>query len=387
MKSPFATFLLNKPIQRLLLSRRRYVQSLDGVSVPQKGFGGVEWVLSRGLCRFGRFDLANIPKSQRPQAVLLQIRQWSAFPRTGSCVVIGDDAACMWIWDKDKIDQEIASAKLNRRRVEVIPEALLHTKETNAHRLVKCLDGVEGQVWQGGELTHSRWWPEPPDFGNWNAFLRDGGQPAAESVPATCSMVFSKTPWAQVSSLNDGAGGRYENLLVMVGLSLLSAMSVWFLVQTIQLSGKIDEEKERLVALEQRAKPIQEARQQALDLLERIEFLRGFDPYPAQTLLQAEIGKRLPKDGTYIKEWDFQAGKLKLTLASPNKLQASVFVKAYQEAGWFKDVQAPSGTDPNQLVLEMSVLRLVDINPELIEGKPTGPPQISSPGSPPQKNS
>jgi hypothetical protein len=66
-------------------------------------------------------------------------------------------------------------------------------------------------------------------------------------------------------------------------------------------------------------------------------------------------------------------------------LQASVFVKAYQEAGWFKDVQAPSGSDPNQLVLEMNVLRLGDINPEVIEGKPAGAPQ--TPASSPTKSS
>lgn len=384
MKSPLPTSLLRNPFQRSLWSRRRYVQSLAGVSVPPQGFGGVDWVLSRGVCRFGRFDLTTIPKAQRRQAVLLQIRQWSAFPRTGSCVVIGDDAACMWIWDKDKIDQELDAAKLGRGRVELIPETLLHSPETDAHRLVKCLDGVEGQVWQGGTLTHSRWWPEPPDSGNWNAFLRDAGQPAVDTVPAPCPMEHTKTPWAQSSNLNEGAGSRYENIVVMAGFSLLLTMSAWFLVQTIQMSARIDEEKERLVGLEQRAKPIQDARQQALDLRDRIEFLRGFDPYPAQTLLQAEIGKRLPKD-TYIKEWDFQAGKLKLTLASPNKLQASVFVKAYQEAGWFKDVQAPSGSDPNQLVLEMNVLRLADINPGVIEGKPASPPL--APASPPQKNS
>ena len=384
MKSPFSASLLRNPFKRSLWTRRRYVQNLAGVSVPPKGFGGVEWVLSRGLCRFGRFDLAAIPKAQRRQAVLLQIRHWSAFPRTGSCVVIGDDAACMWIWDKDTIDQEIDLAKLSRRRVDVIPETLLHSPEMDAHRLVKCLDGVEAQVWQGGTLTHSRWWPEPPDLVNWNAFLRDAGQPAVDAVPVPRPMEHTKTQWAQSSNLNEGEGSRYENIVVMVGFSLLLTMSVWFLVQTIQISGKIDKEKERLVALEQRAKPIQAARQQALDLRERIDFLRGFDPYPAQTILQAEIGKRLPKDGTYIKEWDFQAGKLRLTLASPNKLQASVFVKAYQEAGWFKDVQAPSGSDPNQLVLEMNVLRLADINPEIIEGKPSSPPQ--TPDTPLQKS-
>lgn len=291
----------------------------------------------------------------------------------------------MWIWDKDKVDQEIGSAKLNRHRVEVIPETLLHGQETNTHRLVECLDGFEGEIWQNGTLTHSRWWSVPPDLGSWNAFLRDGGQPANDSVPAPRPATYSKTPWAKVDSLNDGVGGRYENILVMAGFSLLSAMSVWFLVQSVRVSGEIAEEKDRLAILEQRAKPIQDARQHALDLRERIEFLRGFDPYPAQILLQAEIGKRLPKDGTFIKDWDFQAGRLKLTLVSPNKLQASVFVKAYQESGWFKDVQAPSGSDPSLLILEMSVLRLAEISPEVIEGKPRNESPPS--GNPPQKGS
>lgn len=358
----------------MLLAPRRYLHSVEGVTEPARGLGKTEWVISRALCRFGRFDLANIPKSQRHRAIHLQIRQWSSFSSTGFCVVLGNDVASIWTWDKDKVDQAVNTAKLNSQRTPIIPESLLHHPEVNAHRLVECMDGVEGQIWQDGQLTHARWWPVAPDLVSWNAFLRDGGQAAADSVPDSLRTIFSSTPWAQVNLLNDGAAGRYEGISVLIAFSLLAAMSAWFLVQSIQISRTLKKEKDHLIALEQRARPIQEARQQALDLRERIEFLRGLDPYPAQTILQAEVGKRLPKDGTFIKDWDFHAGKLRLTLASPNKLQASTFVKAYQEAGWFKDVQAPSGSDPNLLIIEMSVLRLAEINRQPIESKPSIPP-------------
>lgn len=313
--------------------------------------------------------MANIPKAQRRQAVLLQIRQWSSFSRTDWLAVFDDNAASVWIWDKDKVDQAVETAKLNRRRVTVLPEVLLYGEMDEGRRLVKTMDGVEGQIWQGGTLTHSRWWPELPDLAGWNAFLRDGGQSAADAVPAPFAMEYLDSPWGRTEALLDDFGWRYENALVMAGFSLLAATSCWFLVKSIQISGKIDEEKKRFTLLEQRARPIQNARQQAIELRERIGFLRELDPYPPQIVLQAEIGKRLPKDGTFIKEWDFRGGKLKIMLVSPNKLQASAFVKAYQEAGWFKGVQAPSGSDPNLLALEMDVLRTEEIPRDIVEGK------------------
>ena len=153
----------------MLRARRRYAQSLSSVSAPAGRFGGIDWVLSRGLCRFGRFDLANVPKAQRRQAVLLQIRQWSSYPRTDWLAVFDDNAASVWIWDKDKVDQSVEEARLNRRRVRVLPEALLHKEMAEGQRLVKSMDGFEGQVWRGGTLMHSRWWPALPDLPNLNA--------------------------------------------------------------------------------------------------------------------------------------------------------------------------------------------------------------------------
>ena len=33
----------------------------------------------------------------------------------------------------------------------------------------------------------------------------------------------------------------------------------------------------------------------------------------------AQVAKQLPNDGAYLKEWDYQNGKLRMTVASPNK--------------------------------------------------------------------
>lgn len=323
------------------------------------------------MCRFGRFDLGSVPKARRRQATSLRIQQWSPFARSGSCVVFDEDAAVVWIWDRDRVDRDIEAARLKQSRVAVMPETLLRGAAADGSRLVTCLSGVEGQVWQRGQLVHSRWWAGAPDLSGWNAFLRDGGQPAASAAPTPHSIQLSEKPWASIGNLVGGDNWRHEGTAVIAGVSILLAATTWNLMHWAQISNRVQDEKAHLADLERRAQPLQMARQQALESLERIEFLRGLDLYPAQPLLLAEAGKRLPRDGTFIKEWDFQGGRLRLALVSPAKLQASALVKAYQEAGWFKDVQAASSNDPNALVLEMTVLKLGDIEriPDLLNKK------------------
>jgi len=90
-----------------------------------------------------------------------------------------------------------------------------------------------------------------------------------------------------------------------------------------------------------------------------------------QLALLAEVAKQLPQDGAYLKEWDYQNGKLKMTVASPNKLSSSFLVKKLQDAGWFRNVQAAPSNDPTTLTLTMETLPQGEIMPHArdVEGR------------------
>ena len=52
------------------------------------------------------------------------------------------------------------------------PETLAYETLEKGVRLVKCLEGVEGQIWENNSLVASRWWQTKPMPSQWLSFLR-----------------------------------------------------------------------------------------------------------------------------------------------------------------------------------------------------------------------
>jgi len=78
-----------------------------------------------------------------------------------------------------------------------LPESLALMPMEDGVRLVDCLEGVEGQIWESGALKTSRWWPVPPNARAWSLFLQssniesdDGGVPQPVPVPYRQNLAF-----------------------------------------------------------------------------------------------------------------------------------------------------------------------------------------------------
>ncbi|OIR06761.1 hypothetical protein GALL_110090 [mine drainage metagenome] len=338
----------------------------DSVSLAGKGVGRSEWVLSRPLYRYARFELKSVPKPQRAQALALQIRQWTPFVRTGWYLLWEQDEALIWAWDADRVEAAIRENNLKPRTVSIVPETLLQQGQEQGIHLVSCIEGYEGQVWSERSLLASRWWPELPDTAAWLNFQRDAGtlpERQSNAVPKPLPLHWMERPWAKSAALDRSAayGASVEQwALPAVALCLLAA-SFWYGAQWIKLQSAIKNRSVELEALNLRAGPIIEARGQALEALGRIRALQATDPYPDQLSLLAKVAQSLPKDGSYLKEWEFQSGKLKLQIASPNKMVSSDYVKLFQSFGIFKNVQTAANNDPASLALSMDVLPQAEI--------------------------
>lgn len=361
--NPFLSLL---PFLRALpfrqLTDRRYKQYLASTDPAPHRLGAAQWVLSRPLYRFRRFDLINVPKAQRIPALRLQVRQWSPYLRSGQCVVWGADHALVWAWDADRLDAEFAAQKLKSKAAHVIPESLLHPPLSSGLRLVACLDGVEGEFWQEQRLVHSRWWPKLPSAMDWLNFQRDAGiaadQGDADTLRVPEALPWLKQPWAKTVDLSrdERLVLPYESWLMGGTVLLLAGLTSGYAIDLIKARQAAAQARVVLEEATQKARPILDARRRALDALTRIETLRATHPYPAQLALLAEVAKQMPKDSLYLKEWDYQNGKLKFTVVSSGQLSSSFVVKKVQDIAWFKNVQAIPGTDPTTLTLTMEVL-------------------------------
>jgi len=317
-------------------------------------------VLSRPFYRFCRFDLKNVPKPRRVQALELQIRQWTPFANTGRYLVWQGEDALVWAWDADRLGADLATQNLNSKRVEILPESLLHFPLANGLRLAACLDGVEGQLWREGLLVHSRWWPTVPTEAAWLNFQRDAGDSAelqSTVVPSPAAPEWLHRPWAK--NVPAGRGGAwaapYETWLVSAGVLVLAGMTSWYGIQLVKIKQAVELRKNELKTAETIARPMLEARQRALDAQVRIKLLQKAGHYPDQLALMATVAKLLPKHTVTLNEWDYRDDKLKITVASPNKLSNSVLIKELLDSGWFGDVRAAPTSALTLLTLTMEV--------------------------------
>lgn len=338
---------------------RRFLQSTEKTETPQNRFGALQWVLTRPLYRFQTFDLAQVPPRNRDQALRLELAQWTPFANSAYYVGWHGQQAQVWGWDADKVQQAIVARGLKPQRVRVLPESVLHTPLQDGLYLTRCHEGFEGQLWREGQLDRSRWWAKLPAQDEWLMFQRDAGiLPGAQQgqPPAPRETLMNLQPWVSETGSASDKGMQLERLIIALVSLLLLLPTFWYGFSLYKIQQSTTQLHEQQAKLQREAEPIMQARSQALDHLARINALRTLAPYPGQLALMAKIAEVLPKDNSYLKDWDFQQGQLKFTLASKSDISTTMLISALQQTGSFSGVKALSGIDPKSVTFQMGVI-------------------------------
>ncbi len=338
---------------------RRFLQGTKKTETPSNSLGVLQWVLSRPMYRFHVFDLAQVPSKNRSQALRLELNQWTPFTNSDYYVGWHDKQALVWCWDADKIKQAIKVQGLKPQRARILPESVLQTPIESGLALCRCHEGFEGQFWREAHLRNSRWWPQLPTQEEWLMFQRDAGISSDEQhvmPPEPCESPLNTKPWVNESGSADDRIIQLERLSMALGMLFLLAPTLWygFGLYKVQRSSALLHAQQ--IQLRQKADPILEARSKALSLLERVNELRALSPYPEQLSLMAKIAQVLPRDKSYIKDWNFELGQLKITLASPVDISTTLLIGALQQVGQFKNVKALPGRDPKIVQFQMDVI-------------------------------
>ena len=351
--------LFRRALRALRLNPRVFFHFPDRVQRPEAGFGRVTWVLARALCHFKRVDLSHVPLRARAQALSLQVAQFSPYPATGHHAVWQNGRALVWYWDQPVVQRSMVEASLAPQRVRVLPESVLYAPGTSGLRLIRNLQGVEGQHWQDDRLLQSRWWKEVPGAAEWLAFQRDIGLAGASrqsDAPPPLNLELHHTPQLSSTAGGEVAGWRDERAVYALLAVALFTPTAWIGAKLIKSELAQRAVRASTVELERKALPQLNAREQALRAASRSQALRELDPYPSQLELMARVASALPKGATYLKEWDFHDGKLKIVLVMQNDaFSSSALVGALQKTGGFENVQVAPGNDPKVLAINMDV--------------------------------
>ena len=181
-------------------------------------------------------------------------------------------------------------------------------------------------------------------------------------------------PWGKRGNLGDTAGSAgNEPFFVAAGVTALVLTTFWYAANLIQLRQAHELRTAEVRELELNAAPTRLARGQALEELAHVKALQSVSAYPDHLSLMAKAAEKLPRNGAYLKEWEYHGGKLKIVIANPNKLGGSDFIKSFQVAGLFENVQTPPSSDPTSMTMTMDVIPGAEIIFDLGKTDPSAP--------------
>lgn len=344
----------------LLLPVRRFQQTISSTLPPQSRWGMLQWVLARPLCRFQTFNFAQVPSKNRAQALTLELAQWTPFAKTSYYIGWNNTQALVWGWDSDKTNQAVTSQGLNPRRIHVLPETVLQRPVPSGLVLTRCLEGFEGQLWRQGQLERSRWWPTVPQPDEWLVFQRDAGIAPTDqqtTPPVARSSELQLQAWLpELSAGVTDRAIRMERLVVAVVTLGLLLPTFWFSFSWYKLQQSSSLLQAQVSQLRVQVAPLTEARAEALDYLSRITALRAINTFPDQLALMASVSQALPKDGSFLKDWDFQSGQLKITINAKADISTTTLISALQQTGIFREAKALPGRDPKSVTFQMDVV-------------------------------
>ena len=131
-------------------------------------------LIPRSACVFRRIKLLSQNRAGL-KAASFQVQQELGFQAPRSLVIAdGKDSkqASVWSWETEIADEAGNLTPDHLRGLTTFPESLVRKGLEEGARLVRCIDGVEGEIWSQGYLLASRWWPAEPTEEEWQFFLR-----------------------------------------------------------------------------------------------------------------------------------------------------------------------------------------------------------------------
>lgn len=299
---------LRTKLAALFLPTRRLTGVDAPVVQPGGALGGEQWVVPRADCQYRRADLSMVPARQRTAAAALAARRHQPSPDAATHVAWREGIAHLWIWPTPP--PEVAAGEQRW-----LPESLLFAPpDVDGPRLLSLARGLEGQLWEGGQLVLSQWWPQPPQPEAWQRFLRAGGLEPGAAAAVPVSLPWSP-PWGEGRrGLLPGTSAARERLAWLAVAAAVVLVLGWELTGLARWSLAAGRLSAQLDATRAEIAPVLSARERAEQAQAEAERLRGLQEGVSDYELMARVLAPLP-EGTRFGGWNREEGQLRAVLA------------------------------------------------------------------------
>ena len=301
------------------------------------------WWLARSLYRVRCFDLAAVPPAERRAALRHLAIAWAPFDEADYRLAQSNDRGWVWAWSRRQVEDLLSEAGAESS-AEILPEGLFRpAMDSDGLRMIRCVDGVELEVWRRGDLALSRWWSQAPDAAEWDVLLR--GAPSVLALPRL-PPDLSEVRWLSRPQLDshplDSTGARWsrwEGAVLVPVVLLLAVLTGRQAGAMFNVHRSIAAKESEINRVRKEAQPVLQARDRALLALTKLQSLAVELDSPKPIEVLAHLARVLPTKGVALRDLELNGLTLRLGLALDPEIQRSAVVKDLQSGGWLHDVR------------------------------------------------
>lgn len=308
-----------------IFSPTRRLPGVDGAPVHGGGpLGGLEWIVPRAQCQYRRMDFAGLAQRQRPAAARIAAQRMD--PRPGAALHVAWTGPVAHVWSWAGSAPGIAPGQAGW-----VPESLLRAPPPgDGVRILRQVDGFEGQHWRDGRLQASQWWQALPSADAWHRFVRAAGlglDAIGTHVPAPVDAGWSD-PWADPAHGLPVSPALLERWAWSAALAFLACALGWQLFARVEWGIAQSRLDARMDALRSRAAPLLAARERADTARDALQALLDLQQGEDDYQLMAQVIAPLPADARFL-TWTRDAAKLQVSVDSAD-VDPRHFVAAYE---------------------------------------------------------
>ena len=314
---------------------------------------GVVLVVPRSQCLYLRLDARGIPLLRLRSYARLQLLARSPVVQPDVFVARQGDSLHLWLWDRAFVQSFARRQGLPAARVEALPSSVLTTKQASPDGAALLQTpgsaGVHAQLWQAGRLLHDGWFEEAPDALEWRIWRddiqRQEGIQWPETLPPRQSSKVLGRRWARNLLRERALGATLPAAPVArmaLGCATLATLGYGVALQA-QLhlyKAQIEAVQRAQTEVSARLRPIEEARQAALETQQWVTRADRLVQRPPASALLERIGSTVTGQGAVVRDLDIQGDIARATLApAAGELSLPDLTAALTQVGEFDDVR------------------------------------------------
>jgi len=322
------------------------------ISLARSGLiSGTAFVVPRSQCHFERIWT---PRADQKgiEAVKLSVAQNTHLDDPGIFVESSEDGEAAflncWIWDQTAATETFGPNSL------ILPETVARAASNSRTRLVACLQGYEGQIWDRGALIASRWWRSAPTHTDWLEFVEGSevtiGALSDNADDARHIPEIEEVSWRDDVSLTDFGSSAIETTVspmraFVAACVIVSLPFAYLLGASVKLNQEISQTETQLEQLQVELGDVADARRTSVANRAIIDrYTSGGDPFKMINVLE-EFGLATKPSQVTVRQLSYNGDSIEIKFSADERMLLPDLIRKLELSSHWISANATTSTN------------------------------------------